>query len=147
MTCLNNLGKPIMHSMGINDESEVSSHLGNLNLAFGISKVTASILGGSYQKSVGKLNLLLIFEPLGVLSVVLCCIPNFWVFAVGRVCNAFFMGFQSTCTPRLILECYPTNQRGSCTAMYGFSVCIGTFISFCLGELGTDTLDSYWRYA
>ena len=146
MTCLNNLGKPILRDMGITDEKDISSSLGSLNLAFGITKVVASILGGSYQKSVGKLNLLLITEPLGIISTVLCCMGNIWVFSAGRVLNAFYLGFQSTCTPRLIMECFPTARRGSCTAMYGFFVCLGTASSFCLGQFGDNNLQDYWRY-
>jgi sugar phosphate permease len=146
MTCLNNLGKPILRDMGISDEADISSGLGKLNLAFGLTKVVASILGGSYQKSVGKLNLLLITEPLGILSTVLCCMDNIWIFSVGRVFNAFYLGFQSTCTPRLIMECFPTARRGSCTAMYGFFVCLGTASSFSLGQFGDNNLEDYWRY-
>jgi len=70
-TSMNNLGKPICKSgMGITNEMDIATALGNINLFFGLGKMCGSFIAGSIQKIVGKLNLLYIAEILNVTSVV-----------------------------------------------------------------------------
>jgi len=69
MTCMNNLGKPILkRGMGYTDSGEIASWLGNINLAYGIGKMFGSLLAGAIQKRTGKLNLLYLAEPFNIIS-------------------------------------------------------------------------------
>ena len=55
MVCINNLGTPILqYGMNITDKTEISNMLGSLTLFFGMGKMIGSVLGGTFQKSLGK---------------------------------------------------------------------------------------------
>ena len=125
MTAMNNLGRPILvRGMGV-DPDNVDTWLGTVNLGFGVGKMFGSVIAGSIQKIVGKLGTLYIAEPIQIISVVLQIMPNIWCFLIGRVLNGVYCGFNTTTAPRLIIECYPTKERGYKTSIFSLAVCVG----------------------
>jgi MFS family permease len=133
--------------MGYYGDAKIAKWLGNINLFYGIGKMTGSFLAGSIQKLMGKLNVLYTAEIFNALSLGLQCVPNIWVFLVGRIFNGFYCGFNSTTAPRLIIETLPTAQRGYTTSGYSLSVCIGVCCSFSIGKVfGEDTIERSWQY-
>ena len=55
MSCLNNLGKPIIQeSFGVYDGDEIDHLNGVFNLCFGAGKVVGSLVAGSLAKIYGK---------------------------------------------------------------------------------------------
>lgn len=148
MTVMNNLGKPIIEKgMGIKGEKSIAEWLANINLSFGIGKMFGSITAGAIQKRLGKLGTLYLAEPVNIIGVSLQVIPNIWCFLFGRILNGFYCGFNTTTAPRLIIECYPTEQRGWKTSIYSLAVCVGVCSSFCIGyAFGNEKLENYWQF-
>jgi hypothetical protein len=125
-TGLSCLGKPIIHSsLKIYDRSSVDHWLGLFNLAFGLGKMTGSLIAGSFAKAIGKIHVLYLAEIFNVASCTLIYFPSPGLFLAGRVIAGICCGFITTTAPRLILENYPTNYRGVPTSVYGVFLTIG----------------------
>ena len=123
LTCL---GKPIIHSsLKIYDTSSVDHWLGLFNLAFGVGKMTGSLIAGSFAKAIGKIHVLYLAEIFNVVSCVLIYFPSPGLFLAGRVISGICCGFISTTAPRLILENYPTKYRGIPAAVIGAFLSLG----------------------
>lgn len=146
MTCLNNLGGPVVkHHFGITDPKEYTKTLGTLNLAFGIAKVIGSLLAGSFANRFGRKNLMTLAEFANILSIILICINSELCFILGRALVGFYLGFVTCLGPRMVLECYPKRKRGTAVAIFSFYLTIGVWFSFSMGKFfGEDNLNEYW---
>jgi MFS family permease len=146
LSALSCLGKPIIHSsLNIYATSSVDHWLGLFNLAFGLGKMTGSLIAGSFAKAIGKIHVLYLAEIFNVVSCVLIYFPSPGLFLAGRVVAGICCGFNSTCAPRLMLENYPTKYRGIPPALYGLCLTIGVCWSYSVGKIFGDTeLQQYW---
>lgn len=69
---------------------------------------------------------------------------NTYAFMASRAIAGICSGFNTTNAPRLILENYPTKQRGLPTSIYSLFLCFGLFYSFSTGKIFGDSLGKYW---
>ena len=147
MTALNNLGTPIFSSMGVEEKDQINIK-GNVSYCFGIAKLIASQIVGSYAHKIGRKNMLVINEIFNIASMIQIFFikDSVWYFYAQRSLVGVYLGVGTVQSPRMLLECFPSKTKGLASGFFGGSIGIGVAVSYSLGQIFGGHLKNIWEY-
>jgi MFS family permease len=89
-----------------------------------VSSVLGSILGGKLIQY-GRRKCVIMAASIGFITEFCMCIPNIWVFIIGRLITGFVAGVRLVATARLIEEYVPQRTFSLIITIMYFSVLFG----------------------